>query len=368
MNKIIIYKGTILLLLFFIGLQTMAQPYKKSRSIIKSYKVREDTEILVKNKYGNIQLIAWEKDSVKFEIQVEVSAKKESKAYSNFENIDFDFVASEYYVEAKTLFAGDGSFWSDVKDKTNTVFAGENKTQIDYKIYLPATSPIEIENKYGNIFATDHYGSINIVLSNGDIKAHALYGKTTIELQFGFAKIDQIDQGNLNLSYHSEVQLDETDDLKIESRSSRIRIEKANRLDINSNRDKYDIRDVKVMNVNTSYSYFEIRQLRERLTITGKYGDLDIKNLANTVTKFNFTFENTDVSINRNEDQRLAIEIIYDEKTGLYFFDELENKSTTKEDEEQKLVKTNGSIGNDKLQTIQIIGSMRSGTLRINDN
>ena len=368
MNKIIIYKRIILLLLFFTGLHTMGQPYKKSRSVVKSFKVEKDTEILVKNKYGNIQLIAWEKDSVKFEIQVEVSAKKESKAYSNFESIDFDFVASEYYIQAKTTFAGEGSFWSDVKDKTNTVFAGENKTQIDYKIYLPSTSPIEIENKYGNIFATDHYGSVNIVLSNGDIKAHAFYGKTTINLQFGFAKIDLITQGNLNLSYHSELQLDETDDLKIESRSSRIRIDKANRLDINSNRDKYYIKDVKVFDAKTSYSYYEIQHLREHLTITGKYGDLDIKNLDNTVSRVSFTFENTDVSINKNTNQQLAIELIYDEKTALYYSDELKNKSTKKEDEEQKLVKTIGLLGNDNSQSIHIKGSMRSGSVRINDN
>jgi len=346
----------------------MGQPYKKSRSVVKSFKVGEDTEILVKNKYGNIQLIAWDKDSVRFEIQVDVSAKKESKANTNFENIDFDFVASEYYIEAKTTFAGEGSFWSDVKDKTNTVFTGENKTQIDYKIYLPSTSPIEIENKYGNIFATDHYGSISIVLSNGDIKAHAFYGKTSIDLKFGFAKIDLIAQGNLNLSYHSEIQLDKTDDLKIESRSSRIRIDQANRLEINSNRDKYYIKDVQVINAKASYSYFEIQHLIEHITISGKYGDLDIKDLDNRVSRINFTYENTDVSINKNADQKLAIELIYDEKTGLYFSDELRNKITSKEDEEQKLVKTEGLLGDSNSPSIIIKGSMRAGALRINDN
>ena len=368
MNKIISYKRAILLVLLFTGLHTMGQPYKKSRSVVKSFKVGEETEILVRNKYGNIQLVAWEKDSVKFEIQVDVSAKKESKANTNFESIDFDFVASKYYIEAKTIFAGDGSFWSDVKDKTSTVFAGENKTQIDYVIYLPSTSPIEIENKYGNIFVTDHYGAVSIVLSNGDIKAHAFYGRTSVNLQFGFAKIDQITQGELNLSYHSEIQLDETDNLKIESRSSRIRIDKANTLEINSNRDKYYIKDVQVIDAKTSYSYFEIQELGEHLTITGKYGDLDIKNLDRKVSKVYFTFENTDVSINRNIDQKLAIELVYDEKTGLYFSDELINKNTSKEDEEQKLVKTTGMLGNGKLPSIIMKGSMRSGSLRINEN
>lgn len=368
MSKIIIYKRVVLLIFLFVGMHAIGQPYKKSRRVVRSFKAENDTEILVKNKYGNIQIIAWEKDSVKFDIQVDVSAKKESKANTNFESIDFDFVASEYYIEAKTNFAGDGSFWSDVKDKTNTVFAGENKTQIDYKIYVPSSNPIEITNKYGNIFLTDHYGTVNIVLSNGDIKAHAFYGKTTIDLQFGFAKIDLITQGSLNLSYHSEIQLDETDELKIESRSSRIRIDKANKLDINSNRDKYYIKEITSLIAKTSYSYIEIQQLKKQLTVFGKYGDLDIKNLNNAVNNVDFTFENTDVSINKNSDQQLAIELIYDEKTELYFSDELKNKNTTKEDEEQKLVKTKGVLGNGESAAILINGSLRSGTIRINEN
>ena len=123
-----------------------------------------------------------------------------------------------------------------------------------------------------------------------------------------------------------------------------------------------------MIDAKTAYSYYEIQRLRDHLTITGKYGDLDIKDMDNTVTRINFTLENTDVSINKNNDQQLDIELIYDEKTALYYSDELRNKSTTKEDEEQKLVKTKGLLGNGNSQTILIKGSMRSGTLRINDN
>jgi hypothetical protein len=255
-----------------------------------------------------------------------------------------------------------------VKDKTGSVFTGENKTQINYKIYIPSTQTIEIINKYGNVFTSDYEGTISIKLSNGDIKSHAFYGKTSIDLQYGYANINYMENGDLNLNYHSEFDLDESKNLKIESRSSRISIGKANDLIINSNKDKYHLTEVNTLNAKTSFSYFEIQQLGKQLTIAGKYGDLDIKNLDDKVTSVNFVFQNTDINIDKGTNQVFDVELIYDEDAKLYFSNELKNKSTTKENEEEKLVKTKGILGSGSSPSIQIKGTIKSGTIRINDN
>lgn len=367
--RITLVKKTGLLIVLFIGLSAtgFGQSFRKSRSIVKSYKVDNTTEILVKNKYGNIQLVTWDKDSIKFEIKIEVKAKKQTKANSNFDRIDIEFVASEYYIEAKTTFTGEGSFWTDVKDKTESVFAGENKTQINYIVYLPSNLSLEIENKYGNIYSSDYDGPVNIILSNGDIKSHSFNGRTTINLRYGYAHINSINRGELNLSYHSELNLNQATDLKIDSRSSRISIDKADNLNITSNKDKYYLDEVKIIKASTSFSHLEIQQLGKQLTITGKYGDLDIKNLDNKVTSVNFTFNNTDISIDKEANQVFDIELTYDEDAELYFSDEMKNKSTTKENEEEKLVKTKGILGSGNSPSIRIKGTVKSGTLRIND-
>jgi len=363
-----LYKKIVLLVLLFTGLSMAGQSYRKSRSISKSFKIGDETEIHVNNKYGNIQLITWEKDSVKFEVKIDVMAKKESKAKANLDRIDVNFVASEFYVEAITSFAGEGSFWTDVKDKTGSVFTGENKTQINYKIYIPSTQTLEIENKYGNVFTSDYDGTISIKLSNGDIKSHAFYGKTSIDLQYGYANIKYIEKGDLNLNYHSEFNLDESKILKIDSRSSRISIDKVDELVTNSNKDKYYLKEVITLNAKTSFSYFEIQQLGKQLTIRGKYGDLDIKNLGDEVTSVNFVFQNTDINIDREAYQVFDIDLIYDEDAKLYFSDELKNKSTTKENDEEKLVKTKGILGSGNSPSIRIKGTIKSGTIRINNN
>jgi len=361
-------KRLILPVLLMFCVSASGQYYRKSRRITKSYKADENTELSIKNKYGNIQLITWDKDSVKMEIKIEVKAKKESKADMNLKNVDVAFVDSEYYIEANTTFAGEGSFWTDVKSKTETVFAGENKTQISYKVYLPSHLSLEIENKYGNIYATDYEGPLNILLSNGDLKANALNGKTSIDLQYGYANIKFIKRGKLQLKNHTELDLGEAIELKIESRSSRISIEKIDKLTVNSSKDKYYLKEVNTIDAKTSFSFIEIQQLSGSITLVGRYGDLEIRKLTKEVDKVTFNTESTDITINRTPNQSFYLELIYDEKAELYFSDELKVKSTNKENEEEELVKTKGFLGKAVPDATPINGTMKSGIIRINNN
>lgn len=362
------YKIILATLLFFASFSSFGQSFRKNKAIKKLFKIEQGTELSVKNKYGNIQLIAWDKDSVKFEIKIEVRDKKEAKAISKIDAIDVDFVSSKHYVEAKTYFAGENAFWSDVKDKTGNVFSSDNKTQISYKIYLPASMPIKIENKYGDIFLDDHQGFATITLLNGDLKAHAFEGETIINLEFAYANIKRMSKARLNLGYHSELQLTKAEELKIESRSSRIRIETVDKLEIKSYRDKCHIENVAVFNANNSYTYLEIQRVSKFVSITAKYGDIDIRNIENGVSNMTFDTENTDINIIQPANRAIEFNLIYNEKAGLYFPEELKNKSTSKKNDEEKLVETLGVLGTGKSNPLHIKATLISGNIRVDSN
>ena len=179
-----------------------AQVYERSRELTKTFRVYEETTLEVHNKYGNIHLFPWQKDSVRIRIEVEVKANKESKADKIYDYIDFDFSHTKYYIEAKTAFRQNRSaFWSEVSDLASTLFSGNNKAQIDYYIYLPADIEIKLENKFGNIYTTNHSGKMIIELSNGDFKANDLSGYVDFDFSFGNASIGQMDEGKLKLGY-----------------------------------------------------------------------------------------------------------------------------------------------------------------------
>ncbi|MCB0496353.1 MAG: hypothetical protein KDC79_09475 [Cyclobacteriaceae bacterium] len=366
MKRIKLYRNIVALGLLFVGYALHAQSYHKSRNETKTFKVEKRTEIFIENKYGNIQLVNWDKDSISFKIDLEVDAKKEAKATEILESIDFDFISSKQYVEAKTSFLNEGSFWTDVKDKASSIFSGDNNTQINYTVYLPNYLELHVENKYGNIIMDSHQGPVTVVLSNGDFKAWDL-GETNLELQFGFANIKTIKSGRIDLNYHSELVLDNAVDLSVESRSSRIRIEKVDNLKLKSNRDKCYLEEVGILNATSSFSYLELENLEEFITANLHYGDIEIRNIGKAVNKMVLDTDNTDISLNRASNQNISMSVTYDEKAGLYYNDDLRNKATEKVEGEEKLVKTTGVLGkSNNTQSISLNATLRSGSIRIN--
>lgn len=367
MKRFIIQYKLIGLLLLFASFTSMGQPYEKSRHLNKVFSLGTDTEIQISNKYGNIQLITWEKDSVKFDVDLKVIATKESKLNSTFDYIDFNFNASKNFVIVETTFAGKGTFWSDVKDLANTVFAGGTKTQIDYKIYLPAYASVKIENKYGDIFISEHNGPIDLFLSNGDLKSNTLNGKSNITLQFANANIKFIKNGILDITYYSELELEEADNLKVKSRSSRLNIDKINKLEINSYRDKYFLESANIIEAKNSFTYLEIKNLNKNIEMTANYGELVIKNIHNSVEYINLEIESTDININKKSSQAFFLELVYNEKAEIYFSEKLKNKETLKMDEEKRLAKTSGLLGKSDTKAINIKATILSGEIKINN-
>ncbi len=368
MKQHTLYKYILLLGFVLSGFSMYGQAYRKNKSMTKSFGIEQNTELNVRNKYGRVQLINWEKDSVKFEILMEVHNKKETKAIAIIEDIQIGFMSSKHYLESKTSFIGEDNFWSDVKDKTGNVFSSDNKISIDYKIYLPANMAVTIENKYGDVLLDDHLGNMTITLSNGDLKAYYLGGYTILNLEFAYANIKKMESGQLNLGYHSELQLGTADELRLNSKSSRVKIDNAAKLEIKSHRDKYSVKTVGLFKATNSYTYLEIGSLQNQLSITAKYGDIDIEQIEKEVISLSFEVDNTDINMIQPVSSSFNFELIYNERAGLYFPNPLKNKKTTLENEKEKLVKTTGTLGDTNSKPIKVKALIKSGNIRVSKN
>jgi len=365
MKQVILYRY-ILLIALTLGLSTAsAQDYRKSKSVSRSFKVNADAELKILNKYGRIELIPWNKDSIKFEVNIDVRAKKEDKANSIINDIVVVFDSFQSFVESRTTFTSQENFWGDVKDKTNSIFSGDNKTQIDYTVYIPDGIHLTLENKYGDIFMENHSGTVTISLSNGDLRARNLLGPTSIKLEFAYANIKQIEKGSINMDHRSELLLDDADDLRIVSRSSRVSIKKVDKLDMKSHRDKYSLDIVDDLVADNAYTYLDIGSLSKSFSANAKYGNISIGEIGNNVKKITMRVEDTDVEIKKPESRSITIEAVYSEKAGLYFPFELINKKTSMEDDEKKLVKTIGMLGDNFSSPIKLNITIPTGNLRI---
>ncbi len=347
-----------------VGYNSYGQTVEKSRTVTETFKVESDTEIEIINKYGNIHLIPWEKDSVRFEIELMVKGTKQSKVDKSYDYIEFDFKTTKYYIIAQTLFAGKSSFWSDVSDLTGAIFNSSTKTKIDYTIYFPADAKIKITNKYGNIYTTDHFGELEIELSNGDLKAHHLAGKTRITHEFGNANIKLIDEGNLNISY-GELQLEEAGKLSITSKSSKFYIDEVIDLNINSRRDKFYLKNVGHFHGLTNFSLVEIDELTQKFNLTAKYGDVDVKYFADEVESFKIDANDADITLHFIDNKQYKLEAKVDARTEVMYSADIKNISSKELGGEEKLIEVKCLVGNDKTTVIPVKMDVRAGSVSL---
>lgn len=348
------------------GLEVQAQTIEKSRSVTESFLVGKDAEIEIANKYGSIHIIPWEIDSVRFEIEIMVKGNKQSRVDKSFDFIEIDFKTSKYYIIAQTLFAGKSSFWSDVSDITGAIFNSNTKTMINYTVYIPIYAKLKIQNKYGNIYTTDHTGPIEIDLSNGDLKAHHFSGKTKIRTEFGNSDVKKIDFGSLNISY-SEFRLEEGDKIDIESKSSKFYLDNLNQLRVDSKRDKYYLKELTELTGVTYFSLVDLELLNSKLDLSMRYGDIDLKNFGDQVNSFNLKTDDTDIILHFTDDKFYDMDIIVNERTKVMYSADITNISSkeTETKDKEKLIRVKCQTGVDRSKTIPVKVDSRAGTLSL---
>jgi len=164
-------------ILCFIGLfclinETRSQGFSEIKNINRTYPVYNTTKLKITNKYGIVHLVPWEKDSVKFEISISVTSDDNSKIGDLLDDIWIDFKNDRYLVTATTEIGKKRkNIFADFKKIAESLLASESQIRIDYLIYMPVYSDIELNNKYGDVYLETLESELKLTMSNGDLKA-----------------------------------------------------------------------------------------------------------------------------------------------------------------------------------------------------
>ena len=197
-NRYMNYKNILLALLAVIWVNPFfAQMFTEEKKIVKSFKINTSTTVEVTNKYGRIQIIPWDKDSVSFEIDLFIKSDNLSRLQKVKNGIDFEFVNTKYYVLAKTNFENQyNGFISELKELSKDfteIFSGaQYQVKINYLVMIPEYINIKVENKYGDVYTDNLKGDLTLDVSNGNFKANSLSGNNNIYLKFGNASINSM--------------------------------------------------------------------------------------------------------------------------------------------------------------------------------
>lgn len=340
-----IYKNTIVLFFLFFSLNVYPQSAEYNRQVKKIFPISNAATVDITNKYGMVQVMTWDKDSVSFTIDIHIEAKDKKRLEELKKDIDFDFNSGQYFLMARTIIGdGKGNFIRDIVDIASTYFTTSTKVTIDYTVIIPDYSPIKIENKFGDVYIDDLNGNLNLDLSYGELKANRLNGKTEIKLSSGDADIHDIRDGQVTVSY-SDIRIRTTDKLFIESRSSNVTVDKAFDLRIDSRRDKVFLGEIVALTGESYFTDFKISSLINRLTYRLQYGNLLLENIRKSFTYMNLSSEFTDVELVFERPLDFKVELTYHQDVRFIYPQNYATLRSTIVNADEKQMVTTGNFG-----------------------
>jgi hypothetical protein len=296
-----------LILFFFSSLY--AQNDSETRNFIKTIPVDKETSLEISNKYGTIQVTPWKKDSVYIRAEVKAFAPNQSRLTKMFDGITVNITDSKFLVRAETYFTQNlNMLFESFKGMTSKLISYDSRVEINYYVSMPEYINLRIENKYGDIYMEDITGEFYVSLSNGSFKANSLSKGSVIVLAFCDATINSVISGKMDASF-SEISIGTTEDLSINSISSRFDIKKAATLRVDSRKDKFFLSNVDVLQGTSYFSDYNVRNLKRDLNLSTKYGTVSADLIEKGFESVNINSGYTDISLGFDQGASYNLEI-----------------------------------------------------------
>jgi len=285
MNKLYLYKIILLLTLVF-WVNTLLADNRLTEEITKVFDVKENPTLIIDNKHGKIDCKVWQKDSIKIVVQIEVEGKDEFEVKAAIENIIPHFSFFENVVEVETeITKGEKSIFERLIDAVD-IFAKQD-IDVDYTIWAPANTTIDIKNKFGDVFLENFTKPARIEISYGDLRTNAIPNNSKLDLKFGKLITQHIENIELNLKHYT-AKIKSVNKLKLKASGSDIQINKLHTLDLESNKDDIEIDSLGSISGVAKLSDFTFNYVYDSTW-------LDLQNVALTIESLNPNFENFEI-------------------------------------------------------------------------
>ncbi len=310
MKKMLFSRKYILIgLLVLIGASVKGEVHEMTKDMYVAFKVNENSKVEVENKYGDIFVETWDADSVAFEIEIVAYSEKEQHLENLIDMVEIDFNDYSSFIIARTKI-GEGE---NILDKAAFNFSkkitGTREVRVNYRIFIPNNLTFSIENEFGDVFIDEYKGEFSLDLSHGDFRANLLSNVKSIKSKYGEVKIDEARGGRFDFRFVKEAELGILNDVFIKSSSSEIDIEEMDILRLESRLDEIYVENLGELSGKTHMTKLHIKHLNEKAELESTYGNVRVEDLMPTVTKVKMSGSNTDYELDFSDDTSGSFEI-----------------------------------------------------------
>lgn len=240
-----------------------------TKTVNKSWGVNEIETLVVENKFGHINIVNTNTETIKMDITLEIKNLSGSKAEYLANQIRFNINLNNKTLSAKTIFNEDF--------KTNQEFS------IVYDIQIPKNKNLDITNRYGNVTMADLTAKGNFDISYGNIQGGDLESPQNenirIKVSYGNAGFNSINQTDTQIKY-GKLTVENIETALLNTEYSIIKTGRLNKANVNSKYDHFDIGKATTLYIESKFTSWNIETLEKTIAIDTEYGNLSINNVA----------------------------------------------------------------------------------------
>jgi hypothetical protein len=285
---------TMKLIIWTLVLGVMLSPWAYAQDdFTKNYKQDfssgENTVLKVNNKFGDIAINKWDKNTVSIKVTVKVEDTNQKKANEVLSKIKINLSETGNVISAETVI--DGEF-------NNTKF------RIDYDISAPKNIKVDINNKFGHLYIEELATNGNIIeVKYGSLKLIKISGSDAEPrnvINLAYCKDSEIESANwikLSQSY-SKTSITKVKALIAKTKYSELKVSDCNALVAESKYDKYEFGNVNKFVCNGMYSSYKIQNLSDLLEVDVQYSGVEVEQVNKNFKKIDINNKYGGIELN----------------------------------------------------------------------
>ncbi|MCD0487222.1 DUF4097 domain-containing protein [Pedobacter sp. MC2016-14] len=197
-----------------------------SKTISKTFGVKNSDKIVVNNQYGSVVVKIWDRNEVKADVLIKAYSGSQEAARKLLDEVSIDAFKTNGQVSFKTKMEQNNDNWGrGIRNGKKW----QRELRINYIIYMPAPNALDIFQTYGNIVMDDFCSSLYIKLQYGDFSADQLkHINNYFDIQYGSAKIGKINSGTFKQQYGGGLNIGSAEKLVVNAQYAAVNVGRLN--------------------------------------------------------------------------------------------------------------------------------------------
>lgn len=291
------YKKTVFLIALMIS-SVMFSQETLTKKIEKTFKMTNTGELHIDNKHGNVTIIGWQENKVAITINVKVTDKKKEDAKALLDRIIPEIKTTDDFVSITSVITEkSSSIFSSYFKKVNPFEFDKSNLDINYTVYVPVNTEIDIVNKFGDVLIDNWTGRLKANVEHGDLWINDAITTAKIDMKFGKLRGKSIGYGVISLK-NGDINIKQSENLLLNTSGTNIELTSVDDLELRSSKDELTIGIIKTIRGELKYSNVKIDSLDNKIDLNMRVSELRVGKIQHADAEVRINQESSDIHIN----------------------------------------------------------------------